>query len=102
MISNLSALRDEIDREFAKALQSGKKKRKKQQDGEDLETSIDDDLILLRERMKDAAKQDADANEEKRAATNKINMLTEVTTILTKYAVKKNHKSERLLSNILL
>lgn len=35
--------------------------------------------------MKEAAKQDADANEEKRAATNKLNMLTEVTNMLTKY-----------------
>lgn len=78
------ALRDEIDRQFAKALQGGKKKRKKQQDGEDLETSIDDDLVFLRDSMREAAKLDSDANEEKKAAMNKLKMLSDVKRILTK------------------
>lgn len=77
------ALRDEIDREFAKALKGGKKKRKKQ-DGEDLESSMDEELSNLRERMKIASEEDAVANGERRAAVAKLKMLGEVTTMLTK------------------
>lgn len=77
------ALRDEIDREFAKALKGGKKKRKKQ-DGEDLESSMDEELSNLRERMRNASEEDSIANGERRAATAKLKMLGEVTTMLTK------------------
>lgn len=84
--NSILALRDEIDREFAKALKGGKKKRKKQ-DGEDLESSMDEELSNLRERMRNASEEDAVANGERRAAVAKLKMLGEVTTMLTKYVI---------------
>lgn len=90
------ALRDEIDREFAKALKGGKKKRKKQ-DGEDLENSMDDELSNLRERMKLASEEDSIANGERRAAVAKLKMLNEVTTMLT-----NKHLQDAILDNGLL
>jgi transcription factor SPN1 len=64
-------------------LKGGKKKRKKQ-DGEDLENSMDDELSTLRERMKLASEEDAIANGERRAAVAKLKMLGDATTMLTK------------------
>ncbi|KAK4516720.1 uncharacterized protein ATC70_011698 [Mucor velutinosus] len=90
------ALRDEIDREFAKALKGGKKKRKKQ-DGEDLESSMDEELSNLRERMRNASEEDAVANGERRAATAKLKMLNEATTMLT-----NKHLHDAILDNGLL
>ncbi|KAI8097798.1 uncharacterized protein B0P05DRAFT_522049 [Gilbertella persicaria] len=90
------ALRDEIDREFAKALRGGKKK-KKRQDGEDLENSMDEELALLRERMKNASEEDAIANGERRPAVAKLKMLTEVSTMLT-----NKHLYDAVLDNGLL
>ena len=83
LVTIYTALRDEIDREFAKALKGGKKKRKKQ-DGEDLESSMDDELSVLRERMKLASEEDSIANGERRAAVAKLKLLGEATTMLTK------------------
>ncbi|KAI9359489.1 hypothetical protein BD770DRAFT_386162 [Pilaira anomala] len=90
------ALRDEIDREFAKALKGGKKKRKKQ-DGEDLENSMDEELSNLRERMKIASEEDAVSNGERKAAVAKLKMLGEVTTYLT-----NKHLHDAILDNGLL
>ncbi|KAG2232789.1 hypothetical protein BDF21DRAFT_492479 [Thamnidium elegans] len=90
------ALRDEIDREFAKALKGGKKKRKKQ-DGEDLESSMDEELSNLRERMKIASEEDAVSNGERKAAVAKLKMLGEVTTYLT-----NKHLHDAILDNGLL
>ncbi|CEP16152.1 hypothetical protein [Parasitella parasitica] len=90
------ALRDEIDREFAKALKGGKKKRKKQ-DGEDLESSMDEELSNLRERMRNASEEDSVANGERRAAVAKLKMLGEVTTMLT-----NKHLHDAVLDNGLL
>lgn len=80
-------MRDEIDREFAKALMGGKKKRKKQ-DGEDLENTMDDELSILRQRMTNAADEDLQSNDDRKAATAKLKMLSEVTTMLTKYGIR--------------
>lgn len=80
-------MRDEIDREFAKALMGGKKKRKKQ-DGEDLENTMDDELSNLRQRMTNAADEDLQSNDDRKAATAKLKMLSEVTTMLTKYGIR--------------
>ncbi|KAI8985899.1 hypothetical protein BDB01DRAFT_786777 [Pilobolus umbonatus] len=90
------ALRDEIDREFAKALNSGKKKRKKQ-DGEDLENSMDEELATLREKMKTASEEDAISNNNRKAAISKLKMLNEVTTLLT-----NKHLHDAILDNGLL
>jgi hypothetical protein len=48
---------------------------------------MDDELSNLRERMKNAAEEDANSNNERRAATAKLKMLGEATTMLTKYVV---------------
>ncbi|KAI8377608.1 uncharacterized protein BYT42DRAFT_350360 [Radiomyces spectabilis] len=90
------ALRDEIDREFAKALASGKKKRKKV-DEEDLERSMDEELSNLREQMKIAAEEDAIANGKRKPAVAKLKLLQEVVGMLT-----NKHWQDSILDNQLL
>ncbi|KAI9473557.1 MAG: hypothetical protein EXX96DRAFT_578440 [Benjaminiella poitrasii] len=90
------ALRDEIDRQFEKALRGGKKRRKRQ-DGESLENNIDEELAHLRERMRQAADEDAIANGERRPAISKLKLLGEVTTMLT-----NKHLQDAVLDNGLL
>ncbi|KAG1180195.1 hypothetical protein G6F70_000366 [Rhizopus microsporus] len=90
------ALRDEIDREFAKALSSGKKK-KKRRDAEDLENAMDDELSHLRDRMKGACEEDAISNGERKPAVAKLKMLNEVMSILT-----NKHLQDLILDNGLL
>ncbi|OBZ83588.1 Transcription factor IWS1 [Choanephora cucurbitarum] len=90
------ALRDEIDREFEKALRGGKKRRKRQ-DGEDLENSLDEELATLRENMRNASEEDSVANGERRPALAKLKMLTEASTMLT-----NKHLYDAILDNGLL
>lgn len=73
---------EEFDRNVAK-LQNTRKRRKKA-DEEDLERSMDEELMALRERMRNAADEDTMANNERRPATAKLKMLNEAMNILTK------------------
>ncbi|KAJ2959406.1 hypothetical protein NQZ79_g5149 [Umbelopsis isabellina] len=77
------AMREELDREFAAALASGKRKKKKVDEYE-LEKNTDEMMATLRDRMKDAAYNDITANEDKRPAISKLKMLNIVTTALSK------------------
>ncbi|KAG0747958.1 hypothetical protein G6F57_007284 [Rhizopus arrhizus] len=90
------ALRDEIDREFAKALSGGKKK-KRRRDGEDLEHAMDDELSSLRDRMRNACEKDAISNGNRQPALAKLKMLNEVTGTLT-----NKHLQDLILDNGLL
>ncbi|CAO3686867.1 unnamed protein product [Umbelopsis vinacea] len=90
------ALRDELDREFALALSSGKRKKKKVDEYE-LEKNTDEMMAALRDRMKDAAYNDIAANEDKRPAISKLKMLNIVTSALT-----KTHLHEQFLENQIL
>jgi len=90
------ALRDELDREFALALSSGKRKKKKVDEYE-LEKNTDEMMAALRDRMKDAAYNDIAANEDKRPAISKLKMLNTVTSALT-----KTHLHEQFLENQIL
>ncbi|KAI7870053.1 hypothetical protein BDF14DRAFT_1874092 [Spinellus fusiger] len=90
------ALRDEIDQHFARALASGKKKRKRV-DEDDLERSMDEELATMREEMKRAAEDDTLANTQRRPAVSKLKMLTKVTGILT-----NKHLQDSILDNQLL
>ncbi|KAI9252148.1 hypothetical protein BY458DRAFT_559300 [Sporodiniella umbellata] len=90
------ALRDEIDRQFAKALSSGKKK-KKRRDGEDIEHAMDDELSDLKDRMKNACEKDTISNGNRQPALTKLKMLSEVTSTLT-----NKHLQDLILDNGLL
>jgi nucleoside permease NupC len=52
---------------------------------------------MLRDRMREAAKQDNDSNEAKKAATNKLRMLTEVKSMLTKYVALMEYMNRILI-----
>ncbi|KAF7732881.1 Transcription factor iws1 [Apophysomyces ossiformis] len=95
------ALRDEIDRQFAKALASGKKKRKRMNE-DDLERSMDEELSNLRERMKNAAEEDAIANSNKKPAISKLKMLSEVTSMLNNKLLQDSILDNQLLDTIRL
>ncbi|KAG0181879.1 Transcription factor iws1 [Apophysomyces sp. BC1034] len=95
------AIRDEIDREFAKALASGKKKRKRLNE-DDLERSMDEELSSLRERMKNAAEVDAIANSNKKPAIAKLKMLNEVTNMLNNKVLQDSILDNQLLDTIRL
>ncbi|KAG2184732.1 hypothetical protein INT43_000645 [Umbelopsis isabellina] len=90
------AMREELDREFAAALASGKRKKKKVDEYE-LEKNTDEMMATLRDRMKDAAYNDITANEDKRPAISKLKMLNIVTT-----ALSKNNLHEQFLENQIL
>ncbi|CAM0142455.1 Transcription factor iws1 [Umbelopsis sp. WA50703] len=90
------AMREELDREFAAALATGKRKKKKVDEYE-LEKNTDEMMATLRDRMKDAAYNDITANEDKRPAISKLKMLNIVTT-----ALSKNNLHEQFLENQIL
>ncbi|KAI9018612.1 hypothetical protein CLU79DRAFT_805146 [Phycomyces nitens] len=90
------ALRDEIDQHFARALASGKKKRKKV-DEDDLERSMDEELANMRDAMKSAAEYDAVSNGQRKPAVAKLKMLSQVTNMLT-----NKHLQDSILDNQLL
>ncbi|CAO3668037.1 unnamed protein product [Rhizopus stolonifer] len=85
-----------IDRQFEKALSSGKKK-KKRRDGEDIEHAMDDELSELRDRMKSACEKDTIANGNRQPALAKLKMLNEVSNTLT-----NKHLQDLILDNGLL
>lgn len=74
---------DEISQIFEDALKGPKKKRKRA-DEEDLENSLDEELMNLREKMIKVADDDKEANMERKPAVGKLNMLQEATILLTK------------------
>ncbi|KAI8979279.1 hypothetical protein BDF20DRAFT_939492 [Mycotypha africana] len=90
------AVRDEVAETFERALKAGKKKRRRQE-GEDLDNNLDEELTNLRERMKTAAEEDAMSNEQRKAALAKLKMLGEVTNMLT-----NKHLQDSVLDNGLL
>ncbi|ORX99011.1 hypothetical protein K493DRAFT_335964 [Basidiobolus meristosporus CBS 931.73] len=73
------ALLDEVRRDFDAALASmnGRKKKSKK-DEEDLDERNDDMIVDLRERMKQAAYNDIEANNERKPAIAKIRILPQV------------------------
>ncbi|CAO3665067.1 unnamed protein product [Umbelopsis ramanniana] len=95
------ALRDELDREFALALSSGKRKKKKVDEYE-LEKNTDEMMATLRDRMKDAAYNDIAANEDKRPAISKLKMLNTVTAALTKTNLHEQFLENQILEAIKL
>ncbi|KAG2176826.1 hypothetical protein INT44_007490 [Umbelopsis vinacea] len=95
------AMRDELDREFALALSSGKRKKKKVDEYE-LEKNTDEMMATLRDRMKDAAYNDIAANEDKRPAISKLKMLNTVTAALTKTNLHEQFLENQILEAIKL
>ncbi|KTW30032.1 uncharacterized protein T551_01976 [Pneumocystis jirovecii RU7] len=86
--------RQELDQALNEAIMSSRKKKKKE---EDLEEMADDEIVALREKMRQAAIEDIQANEEKRPAIQKLKMLSEV-----ENALRKTSFTESILDNNLL
>ncbi|KAG4300693.1 hypothetical protein PCK1_003122 [Pneumocystis canis] len=84
----------ELDQALNEAIISSRKKKRKD---EDLEEIADDEIIALREKMRQAAIDDAQANAEKKPATHKLKMLSEVES-----ALRKTSFTESILDNNLL
>ncbi|KAK9767904.1 Transcription factor iws1 [Basidiobolus ranarum] len=73
------ALLDEVRRDFDAALASmNGRKKKSRKDEEDLDERNDDMIVDLRERMKQAAYSDIEANNERKPAIAKIRILPQV------------------------
>ncbi|KTW28100.1 hypothetical protein T552_01961 [Pneumocystis carinii B80] len=85
----------ELDQALNEAIMSSR--RKKRRGEEDLEGLADDEIIALREKMRQAAIEDAQANAEKRPATQKLKMLLEV-----EDALRKTSFTDSILDNNLL
>ncbi|ORY97267.1 hypothetical protein BCR43DRAFT_456212 [Syncephalastrum racemosum] len=97
--SEQQAALDEISQIFEDALKGPKKKRKRA-DEEDLENSLDEELMNLREKMIKVADDDKEANMERKPAVGKLNMLQEVTILLTNKRAQDSILDNQLLSAI--
>lgn len=85
----------ELDQALNEAIMSSRKKRRRGED--DLEVMADDEIIALREKMRQAAIEDVQANAEKKPATQKLKMLPEV-----EDALRKTSFTDSILDNNLL
>ncbi|KAG4304700.1 hypothetical protein PORY_001753 [Pneumocystis oryctolagi] len=85
----------ELDQALNEAIMSSR--RKKRKEDVDLEEMADDEIIALREKMRQAAIEDVQANAEKKPAIQKLKMLSEV-----ENALRKTSFTESILDNNLL
>ncbi|KAJ1732989.1 Transcription factor iws1 [Coemansia biformis] len=83
---------DEINRKIDEALKSGRSRRRKRTDEDD--ASIDEMIVELRKRMRDAAYRDIDDNKDHLPAIHKLTMLPKVVEELG-----KPHLYEAFLDN---
>ncbi|PIA17482.1 hypothetical protein COEREDRAFT_40924 [Coemansia reversa NRRL 1564] len=83
---------DEINRNIDAALKSGRGRRRKRTDEDD--ASIDEMIVELRKRMRDAAYRDIDDNKDRLPAIHKLSMLPDVIEELG-----KSHLYEAFLDN---
>ncbi|KAJ2004019.1 Transcription factor iws1 [Coemansia thaxteri] len=67
---------DEINRKIDAALRSGRTRRRKRTDEDD--ANIDEMIVELRKRMRDAAYRDIDDNKDRLPAVHKLSMLSDV------------------------
>ncbi|KAJ2059110.1 Transcription factor iws1 [Coemansia sp. S146] len=73
---------DEINRKIDAALKSGRARRRKRTDEDD--ANIDEMIVELRKRMRDAAYRDIDDNKDRLPAIHKLSMLPDVIEELSK------------------
>ncbi|KAI8060089.1 hypothetical protein BC940DRAFT_371553 [Gongronella butleri] len=92
-------IRNEVAEAFNKALNTGKKRRRKL-DGDDVQGSKDEELANLSERMKIAAETDAIANEQRKPAIAKLKMMDEVLVTLNNSSLFDSILDNQLLEAI--
>ncbi|KAJ2496116.1 Transcription factor iws1, partial [Coemansia sp. RSA 2052] len=73
---------DEINRKIDAALKSGRSRRRKRTDEDD--ANVDEMIVELRKRMRDAAYRDIDDNKDRLPAIHKLSMLPDVVEELSK------------------
>ncbi|KAJ2106021.1 Transcription factor iws1 [Coemansia sp. RSA 922] len=73
---------DEINRKIDAALKSGRARRRKRTDEDD--ANVDEMIVELRKRMRDAAYRDIDDNKDRLPAIHKLSMLPDVVEELSK------------------
>ncbi|KAJ1935220.1 Transcription factor iws1, partial [Linderina pennispora] len=83
---------DELNRRIDAALKSGRARKRRKADEDDV--AIDESIANLRKRMRDAAYRDIDDNKDGLPAIHKMGMLTDVTDEL-----RKTHLYEAFLEN---
>ncbi|KAJ2159958.1 Transcription factor iws1 [Coemansia sp. RSA 552] len=83
---------DEINRTIDAALKAGRTRRRKRTDDDD--ASIDEAIVELRKRMRDATYRDIDDNKDHLPAIHKLSMLSDVVEELS-----KSHLYEAFLDN---
>jgi transcription factor SPN1 len=80
----------ELDAKIDAALKAGTKKRGRKQTGEDLEAQLDEEIESLKKRMEQACEDDNNARERDQPAINKLRLLPEVTSMLSRTSVRHN------------
>ncbi|KAJ2549347.1 Transcription factor iws1 [Coemansia sp. RSA 1878] len=83
---------DAINKQIDAALRSGRARRRKRTDEDD--ASVDEAIVELRKRMRDAAYRDIDDNKDRLPAVHKLSMLPDVIEELS-----KTHLNEAFLDN---
>ncbi|KAJ2369059.1 Transcription factor iws1 [Coemansia sp. RSA 2610] len=83
---------DAINKQIDEALRAGRQRRRKRTDEDD--ATIDDAIVELRKRMRDAAYRDIDDNKDRLPAVHKLSMLSDVMDELS-----KSHLYEAFLEN---
>ncbi|KAJ2908076.1 Transcription factor iws1, partial [Coemansia aciculifera] len=83
---------DEINRKIDLALKTGRSRRRKRTDEDD--ANIDEMIVEIRKRMREAAYRDIDDNKDRLPAIHKLSMLSDVVELLGKV-----HLYEALLDN---
>ncbi|KAJ1644282.1 Transcription factor iws1 [Coemansia erecta] len=91
---------DEINRQIEAALKSGRSRRRKRTDDDD--AAIDEMIVELRKRMRDAAYRDIDDNKDRLPAIHKLSMLSDVVEELGKTQLYEAFLDNNIVDSIRL
>ncbi|KAJ2233295.1 Transcription factor iws1 [Coemansia sp. RSA 1722] len=91
---------DELNRQIDAALRSGRKQKRKKTDEDD--AAIDESIVELRKRMRDAAYRDIDDNKDRLPAIHKLSMLQDVVDELSKTQLYEAFLDNNIVDSIRL
>ncbi|KAJ1816868.1 Transcription factor iws1, partial [Coemansia sp. RSA 2599] len=91
---------DEVNRQIEAALKSGRSRRRKKTDDDD--AAIDEMIVELRKRMRDAAYRDIDDNKDRLPAIHKLSMLSDVVAELGKTQLYEAFLDNNIVDSIRL
>ncbi|KAI9503584.1 Transcription factor iws1 [Coemansia spiralis] len=91
---------DEMNKKIDAALKSGRNRRRRRTDEDD--ASIDETIVNLRKRMRDAAYRDIDDNKDRLPAIHKLSMLPEVVEELAKTQLYEAFLDNNIVDSIRL